>query len=537
MKAMRDELNRSFTKLAEVGDTRTYFIAYSVVEENFKKSFLFSQGALVREGNPHRFRRADVEIRIGNRSFDSTHYLRNTSGRVRFSNLRPFSLPIDDHPEAIRAALWIATDRSFKDALEKLAELRTNVSLKVDEQDTSDDFSKESPVEFSQSAAPFNPNLEQLKFSAKDLSRMFLPHPWIYNSQVNVMAHDNVFYYANTEGTQLVIGENLLSLAIHAHTVAADGMELRLYKNYYARSENKLPPSEMLRNDVADLIQNLSHLREAPIVEPYSGPAIISGRAAAVFFHEILGHRLEGHRNRIVAEGQTFVQKLGQKILPDFMSIVDDPSRTEYRGNPLNGHYTYDDEGVAAQNVTLIDSGILKNFLMCRKPVRGFPASNGHGRRSLGRFAVARQGNLIVESSQTVSPDRLREMLINECRKQGKPFGYVFLEIEGGFTFTGRDFPQAFKVLPLLVKRVYADGRPDEWVRGVDIVGTPLTGLEQILAVGDDPEIFNGVCGAESGSVAVSAVSPSILVKSIEIEKAKHEQERPPILPPPGEAD
>jgi len=280
--------------------------------------------------------------------------------------------------------------------------------------------------------------------------------------------------------------------------------------------------------------KELEGLVAATINEPSVGPALLTGRAAAVFFHEVFGHRAEGHRQKDAAEGQTFAKKVGEPILPSFLSIVDDTTRKKLGSEDLLGYYQFDDEGVPAQSVTLVDHGILKNFEMSRSPLVGFPNSNGHGRRQLGATPVSRQGNLIVESSKTVTNAELRAMLIELIKKQGKPFGLLIDDIAGGFTFTGRGQPQAFQVLPLVVYKVFADGRPDELVRGVDIVGTPLAALTKIVATGDTPEVFNGYCGAESGSVPVSAASPAILTSELEVQKKETSTDRPPILPPPA---
>jgi predicted Zn-dependent protease len=269
-------------------------------------------------------------------------------------------------------------------------------------------------------------------------------------------------------------------------------------------------------------------------VDPFVGPAILSGRAAAVLFHEVLGHRLEGHRQKDEQADQTFTKKLGQRILPAFMSITSDPTRAEIGGTKLAGFYRYDDEGVLARPVPLVDHGVLKAFMMCRSPIRGFPASNGHGRKQAGKGAVARQSSLIVSSARTMPVAKLREELIRRCRETRKPYGLIFEDIEGGFTFTGRTTPNAFNVMPIVVKRVYADGRPDELVRGVDLIGTPITTLERIVAAGDDVGIFNGYCGAESGYVPVSAVAPSLLISEMEVQRKAKGQDRPPLMPSPG---
>jgi predicted Zn-dependent protease len=279
--------------------------------------------------------------------------------------------------------------------------------------------------------------------------------------------------------------------------------------------------------------KDLKNLLNAPLVDPFVGPAILSGRASGVFFHEIFGHRIEGHRQRDETDGQTFTKSVDTKVLPEFLSVVFDPTRKSMAGMDLNGTYLYDDEGVKARRVPLVENGILKTFLMSRSPVNGFPQSNGHGRKQSGSEIVSRQSNLLVESSKTVSDAKLREMLIEEIKRQGTPYGLYFQNITGGFTFTGRRGLQAFKVIPLVVYRVYPDRRPDELVRGVDIVGTPLASFSRIIATSDKPEVFNGYCGAESGSVPVSAVSPAILVSAIEIQKKEKGNDRPPLLPAP----
>jgi TldD protein len=310
-------------------------------------------------------------------------------------------------------------------------------------------------------------------------------------------------------------------------------MELPLYLSYFGFKEADFPSEASVLSDISALIHNLDMLRKAPIVDPYTGPAILSGKASGVFFHEILGHRLEGHRLRSESEGQTFKKKVGEQILPGFLSIIFDPTIRELHGLVLSGAFNFDDEGTQAEKVITIQDGVLKDFLMNRTPADRFPRSNGHGRSQPGANPVSRQSNLIVESKNRIQDDKLRQMLIEECKKQNKPFGLLFTEISGGYTSTGRSSPNAFNVTPLAVYRIYTDGRPDEIVRGVDLIGTPLTVFGKITATGTQQEVFNGTCGAESGSVPVSAVSPSILVLEIEVQKKAKSQEKPPILPPP----
>jgi predicted Zn-dependent protease len=324
---------------------------------------------------------------------------------------------------------------------------------------------------------------------------------------------------------------------IVARTRAADGMDMFRDETFEADSAAHLPDQKTVAAKVMAMGKDLEALRVAPITEPFDGPAILSGRAAAVFFHEVLGHRLEGQRQRGDEEGQTFTKSLGKPILPSFISVADDPTLSQFQGTWLSGHYDFDDEGQAARRVELIHDGVLETFLMSRLPIASVAQSNGHGRAESGHMPAGRQGNLIVTSSKSVPESELRAMLLAEAKKQGKPYGLYFEDISSGFAVTTRRSPQAFQVIPLVVYRVYVDGRPDELVRGVSIVGTPQAALNSILATGDKQDIFNGICGAESGNIPVSAVAPAMLVSQIETQRQSQGISRPPILPPPPSSE
>jgi predicted Zn-dependent protease len=434
----------------------------------------------------------------------------------------------------MRAALWNETEYQFRKAQERLTRVEANRRVKVEEEDLSDDFSPGEAHEFAE--PPVLNHVDQGRWEAI-LSRVgdCLAAPaLVQSSGAGLSIDDRTTYMVNSEGSRLAHSNDYLRVTLWVRGMADDGMEIRRSEYHSAASVEKLPDEKTLMADAERLVGELAALVDAPIVEPYIGPAILKNRASGVFFHEIFGHRIEGHRQKSESEGQTFTKKVGQEILPSFISVYDDPTLSEFNGTDLRGYYRYDDEGTPAERVTVVEKGVLRNFLTTRSPIDNFPMSNGHGRREVGNDVVARQGNLIVESEKRVPYDELRRMLIAECKRQGKPYGLVFEDIAGGFTMTGRGGPQAFKVLPLLVWRVYPDGRPDEVVRGVDIVGTPLTSFSKIIMAGEDDDVFNGTCGAESGWVPVSAVSPSILVSEIEVEKQQKGQEKPPILPPPG---
>ena len=526
--AMSQELNRNFSVLKEKADPPPYFMSYEVTEQEVR-SVSGTLGAITAsEGGKDRF--LDVSVRVGSPQIDNYHRVRGDRGQFTSGA----SLTYEDNVNSIKRRLWLETDRAYRTAAERLIRIKTNTQVKVAEEDNSDDFSTEEPAVFQQ--APPKLKFDEAVWSdrVRRLSARFQHYPSVLTSHVAVLCQTDTRYLVNTEGTRVEHGRGFARVVITASAKADDGTDLSAFETFEAVDASGLPEDKALLAAIDRVANDVSALLRAPEAEPFVGPAIFSGRAAGVFFHEIFGHRVEGHRQKDESEGQTFTKSVGTKVLPDFLSVVFDPTRRKIGPVDLNGWYDYDDEGVKARPLTVVDKGVLKTFLMSRSPIRGFDHSNGHGRRQPGFEVVSRQSNLIVESSNAVTEARLRQMLIGEIKRQNKPYGLYFRDITGGFTTTQRTGLQAFKVIPVIVYRVYADGRPDELVRGADIVGTPLASFAKILATADKPEVFNGYCGAESGSVPVSAVSPAILVSEIEIEKKAKSQDRPPLLPEPA---
>ncbi len=532
IKAMEKELKRSFANLKNAGKEPLYFLQYEIIDEEEINITAFNGAILNNEHTRNRY--LTVDVRVGNYKLDNTHQLRGKSGFSGFEFYAPTyeQIPLEDDEFSIREVLWKMTDDEFKKAQERIMKVKAEQETKVAETDTSPDFSFAEPQISIGAVAKLSIDTVNWAKRLKELSETFKKYPWIYSSNVGLTARAMTKYLINSDGTKIVEGNTKYSVRTVATTKAEDGMRLYLYRPFYSHSADRLPTNDEIKSTINTLIKDLAALRKAPLVDPFSGPAILKNLAAGVFFHEIFGHRVEGHRQKLEREGQTFKDKIGTKILPDFISIYDDPTLDCYGKKDLNGHYQYDNEGVKSQKVTIVENGVLKNFLTTRSPIENFPKSNGHGRRAYGHKVVARQGNLIVESKNRVTYDSLCKLLIAECKKQNKPYGLIFEDIAGGFTSTERGYLQAFNVTPLLVKRLYRDGR-EEVVRGVNIVGTPLIAFSKILATGDDPDVFNGTCGAESGGVPVSSVAPSILTGEMEVEKKVKEQEKLPILPAP----
>jgi TldD protein len=528
--AAEKELKRSMEQYSEK-DNPPYFIAYAITE---KQTFnVVASFGKTRTETDQKQRFLDIDLRVGDYKFDNTHIIRGNPFSFG-SGMGAISLPLDDNEKAVRNAIWFATDKYYKSAIERYEKAKTNKAVKVAEEDTSADFSREKPVEFIGETGSLKVDKEKWRLMAERLSAKFAPHGKIIDGDLIFTAQVQNNYFVNSEGSRIKWSNTYYRIFVNAKTKADDGMSLPLYESYFAFSEDGLPAEEKIAADIDSMIVLLGQLREAPLATTFTGPAILSGEASGVFFHEIFGHRVEGHREKDPNSSQTFKQSVGEEILPPFIDVIFDPTMENLEGTPLSGYYKFDDEGIPGQKVFSVKDGKFESFLMSRVPIEGFETSNGHGRRQPGYKAVARQSNLIVESDETVSNEKLREKLRELIIEQEKDYGLFFEQVSGGFTFTARTIPNAFNVTPLVVYKVYADGRPDELVRGVDLIGTPLATFANIVAAADDLGIFNGICGAESGGVPVSACSPSILVSSIETQKKKKSQAKPPILDAPG---
>jgi len=479
----------------------------------------------------------DIDLRVGSPERDSSHPVRGGGFDIpssMFGGSSPIKFtPMEDNEDALRVALWARTDQEFKTAQKKYMMVLANKDVKVEEEDASADFSLEAPQKEFKPGTSLNVDRQLWENRIRKLSKIYRSYPGIEDSDVAFTATKTTRYLVTSEGTEIEDERVQFRVYTTAKTVAADGMRLALYDGIEAPTLSDIPDEATLEKLVTNVAKDLVALRTAPVAEPYVGPAILKAKASGVFFHETFGHRIEGHRQKSEDEGRTFAKKVGQQIMPEFVTVSDDPTRVRLGAKALNGHYKFDDEGVPGEKVTLVDKGVLKTFLMGRSPIKDFAVSNGHGRCSPGRDPVARQANLIIESAKRVPYPKLREMLIEEVKKQGKPYGLIFDEIAGGFTMTQSVMPQVYKLLPLRVWKVYADGRPDELMRGADLVGTPLASLERIMCGADDDDTFNGTCGAESGWVPVSATSPSLLVGTIEVERQHKAQDKPPLLPSP----
>src|SRR5437868_371283 len=442
--------------------------------------------------------------------------------------------PLDDDPAALRNALWLLTDETYKKALSAFLKKKGKQVYRPDDPETPPSFSREELQVAVDPAVPFPFDRASWGRELRTQTERLGAHPELFDSHVRVSVDHEEREFASTEGTRLVTERVIYALHVQAWARAPDGMLLENSRDFYGAKESELPRGEELARRIDVMVAELLALRQAPVLDPYTGPALLEPEAAGVLVHEAVGHRLERERQNDDKDGHTFNGQVGKPILPFFLTILDDPTQRTAGPVSLNGYYRFDDQGVPGQRTTLVDKGVLKTFLMSRAPVEGVPPhSNGHGRSAPGRDPVARMSNLIVESSRALAWPKLKEALIAEAKRQEKPFGLIIRDVTGGNTDTSGYAYQAFKGQPRLVYKVDASTGAETLVRGVEIVGTPLLSINKIIATGDEQRVFNGYCGAESGYVPVSTVAPTVLVSEIELQRTRKDTGRPPVLSSP----
>jgi predicted Zn-dependent protease len=528
---LKSENEREMASLAKTNEP-AYYLAYQLVEQRIVT--MDAEGGALIADNDDTARNLDVDVRVGSPKLDNTHQLADDANGLNSPLTRRGLVPFGADPEALSSALWLETDRRYHESVSALGYVRQDQQTLSQKKASDDDFSHEPAETHIEPVAKLEFDKAQWAERLKKCSAKALtPAGKATRGTCGVVFQLNTSYFVNSEGTVIQQSWTNAQLSVSVGVKADDGMNLSRLEQRFGQTPKDLPGDGEVDKMIRTVTQDLDALHAAPLAEPYVGPAILEGRAAGVFFHEVFGHRIEGHRQKDLTSGQTFASYVGKDIAPDWLSVYDDPELVTLNGIQLNGFYRFDDEGVRAHKASLIDKGKLVGFDMGRNPIPGFPHSNGHGRRSPGLPPVARQGNLVVEAAKSVESADLEKMLIDEVKKQGRPYGMIFTDISGGFTNTSAFAPQAFKVNPVMAYRLYPDGHR-ELVRGIDISGTPLVALQSIRAASRQIETFNGVCGAESGWVPVSASAPSLLIEKLEVEKGFIPPDRPPILDAPA---
>jgi predicted Zn-dependent protease len=554
LRAMQDELQRS-RALRAVNPEQPYYIEYALDDgENISGSATL--GALV-SSHSTRYRLPRVQVRVGDYQFDNANYIGSDYYSGTRYEIDPF--PIEASYLVLRHHLWLATDTAYKAAVEAYSRKRAALkNMTLSEQWP--DFSKAAPLQRLEAVHPVAPDLAEWTARARRLSAAFLDYPAVRGSVVEFQGGAGAFYLVTSEGARIRIPQGMLSLRVRASAQAPDGMRLRDATVFQALDVRHLPPEAEMERGIRQVAANLGALTEAPSGEPYTGPVLFDEIAGPQLLAEVLGRNLALPRRPVMPPGRTssfpsseLEGRLGVRILPEWMSVVDDPTQKEWRGRPLFGYYTVDLEGLAPQRLVVVDKGVLKSFLLTRQPVKGFEASNGRARLP-GSFGAkaAGFGNLFVSASQSLPAAELRKKLMAICQERGKPYGIIvrkmdfpssasFGELRQIMAGMAQSGGSAHPVsLPILVYRVYADGR-EELVRGLRFRGLTSRSLKDIVAASEEMQVFDfqennapfAVMDGAGYVAETSIVAPSILVDDLELEKAQEELPKPPLVPPP----
>lgn len=552
LKAMVDELARS-RALRVVDLDRPYYFAYSLEDAEMSSATAMLGGII---SNTHsRVRVPRVEVRVGDYDFDNTNHVYSTYYRgARFD---PEHWPLDNNYAALRQALWLATDRAFKTAEEAIARKRASLRNAASP-DKLADFSRVEPVRSIQPVEPapfaWDPWVERVR----KLSTFFSGYPEIDLSSVEVDAMQGVWRFVTSEGTVERTLDTLGQFRVRAQAQAVDGESIHDALVVPSIDLNAMPPEADLERSVRQVADHVRELLKAPVGDPYSGPVLFEPRAAAQLFAQLIGDNLRLPRRPVAEPGRSlpfvpsdFESRLGARVLPEWMDVVDDPTQKEWRGRKLVGCYPFDMEGVAPTPLVAVDKGVLKGYLMTRQPATGVSGSNGRARLS-GRYgaSAAAISNLFIKASDTVPGPQLKQRLIEMTKQRNKPYGMLIRTL---------DYPSAAPIReirslatsamqgggrllspPVLAYRVYADGR-EELVRGLRFRGVSARSLRDIVAGSDDYAVFDFVNnGAPLAMIGVggyvapaSVISPGVLFEDMELYHPGDEQPKRPLVPPP----
>lgn len=531
LKSMKKELDRNMKDLSIPDYPRPYFISYLM--RDFEISGVSARFGAAVQDRSDRQRFVQTDVRVGSPELDNTEDIYPGFDMPFVFQPLKNRAPLGDDDLALRKVLWNITDSAYKRAVGSYLKVKAKKVYEANDPDFSGSFSKAATSSHIAKPAEFLEDLDKYRQLVIELSATLSEIEFIFDSSVSFDANRHNRYFVNSEGAMAFSSDTFFSYSVQAFARAEDGSVIPHSFVLYARKLEELPSAKDMTKNVEELVTELDGLRKAEVLQPYNGPTLLEGDTAGVFLHEALGHRLEGHRQSGLDAGGTFSGKVGDQILPKHISVYDDPTMNNWEGQGVNGHYIFDDEGVEAQRVTLVDDGELSGFLLTRKPIEDFKESNGHARSSGTQQPVARMGTLLMESKTTVPAADLKKLLIESAKRQGKPFAIILRRAAGGATNTSSWGFQAFKGVARLVYKVDLESGEETLVRGVELVGTPLASLMKIEMVGDDKALFNGYCGAESGFIPVSTLTPSLILSELEFQKSPPRREQKEILPPP----
>jgi predicted Zn-dependent protease len=479
-----------------------------------------------------RKRDAFVDVRVGSYRYDQVREGGLDDNDRESESFGYLDLPFEGSDDGVRHGLWRLTDARYREAVGELWERRTKELTYINRDRHLRSFEKRPPeVDLAWTAFP-EVDVDHWTRFVERASRIPRAYPEVKDSFVEFEAEHICRVFVNSEGSRQIECHPIWSLECYLWILSPKGDAMPWSIKHIVADPTELPDARRLHLEIRAAIRQVSEVLKSPSLRSFLGPALLEPRPAGLLVHEAIGHRLEGSRLLASGEGQTFKDSLGREIVPPFLTIRDDPTRARFGGRSLVGHYRYDDEGVKAQDAILVERGKLKSFLTTRTGIAPRHRSNGHARCAYHERPISRMGVLIVEAENGVSDRELKAVLLEEIRRQKAPFGLRVVEASSGETATDAYNFQAFLGEVNLAAKVWPDGR-EEWIRGVNFVGTPLNAISDVVAAGKRYEVDNAFCGAESGYVPVSTVSPALVVSELELQSKAETPYRPHTLPIP----
>jgi TldD protein len=509
LEALLTELDRSKAQLKMDQVQSPYYIEYRVNEvDDFGAEAAF--GA-VRENQHIHVRVLRVVVRIGDYKQDS--YFGRGQGETSI-------LPLDNDPIALRHQIWLATDEAYKAAGQALAEKQAALKQFSADPNPVDDFAKAPPIIAVEPTVSLKVDEAAWKKTLEDVTSLYKQYPDVQSVTVSARFSAINEYLVNSEGTVTRSGKTTYFVQLNSSAQAADGMRLGRSPAYMVARIEELPERDALLADAKKMLETVVALRQAPIVEEeYRGPVLFAADAADDIVASLIGQNVLGRKPQLGKPNRTtgaFATSYKTRVLPNFMTLVDDPTMKEFQGKSVVGNYAVDSEGVKAQAVNVIENGTLTNYLVGRQPLRDIPASNGHGRAAPGSFPGPSLGVLLVKSSEVQAADALKQKVIQMVKDQDKPYGYRVDTLGPGNA-------------PRLLYRVYAKDGHEELVRGAVFNELDIRAIRNdLIAVGNDPLVSN-----RSGGAPTTIICPSLLFGELEVKRADTSKDKLPDYPPP----
>lgn len=530
LRAMQQELTRSKKGLKQRGEPTPFFLSYLLhAKEGLT---VWGRYGSVFRSEPQRDADLYAEVRVGSHRLDNSIDGGITSDLAQRQSFNWIEGPEDLDPDVLRYALWKLTQHKYDEALQDFYE-KKKILVEQHLPQRGNAFSVETPLVHFDAVRPVVFPKKRWEAFVRESGLMFRDYRFILDPYVQIRGVNKVRIFANSEGSRFICQDTYYETSLQGWLLGPEGVHLESTRTFYARDADALPTRAQVKAAIAGMARELKELAIAKPLDPYAGPALLSGFACGLVFHEAIGHRLEGERMGSRSEGHTFAQKIGQRILPAGVDVVDDPTLSHFNGTPLHGSYSVDDEGVKAQRAELVEDGVLKSFIVSRQLTDGFRRSTGHGRHERFQDPMARMANLIVSARNGHSWDDLKRLLCEETARRGLPYGIIIRGVTAGETRTDQYDFQAFKGVPTGVYTVDPKTGKETRVRDVTFIGTPLAVIQRILGFGNQADVDNSYCYAESGAVPVATVAPPMLVGELELQRASTRRYRPARLPLP----